>query len=77
MSADDLEREIRRSPTMNERFLLGLLDEARAGSAQVGTCGDILDWAGWTNVCTLPADHIGWHEIVGSQGPTRWGREAV
>jgi hypothetical protein len=30
MSADDLEREIRRSPTMNERFLLGLLDEARS-----------------------------------------------
>ncbi len=30
MSAEELEREIRRSPTMNERFLLGLLDEARA-----------------------------------------------
>lgn len=29
MSANELEREIRKSPTMNERFLLGLLDEAR------------------------------------------------
>lgn len=30
MSAEELERDIRRSPTMNERFLLGLLDQARA-----------------------------------------------
>ncbi len=25
----EIEREIRRNPTMNERFLLGLLDETR------------------------------------------------
>jgi hypothetical protein len=39
MSADELEREVRRSPTMNERFLLGLLDEARGKVTRVEALG--------------------------------------
>lgn len=37
----------------------------------IGICGDRHDWAGYVNICALPAGHEGWHQ---NDSSTRWSR---
>jgi hypothetical protein len=41
---------------------------------ELGTCGDVMSWAGYTNVCDLPPGHAGRHQMGDT---TRWGHKAT